>query len=70
MTAETTKPRRGVYLYIYRSGPHQLPVAHAAVVSGRHVFGISAGSNEARTRQLIRRVAQHLADQGESGARG
>ncbi|MGW4232254.1 outer membrane protein assembly factor BamB family protein [Streptomyces sp. NPDC004980] len=70
VTAETAKPRRGVYLYTYRTGLQQLPVAHATVVSGRHVFGISAGNNEARTQQLIRRVAQHLADQGDSGARG
>ncbi|MFA3839512.1 outer membrane protein assembly factor BamB family protein [Streptomyces aureus] len=63
VTAEIGKPRRGVYLYTYRTGLKQLPVAHATVVSGRYVFGISAGNNEARTQRLIRRVATHLAEQ-------
>ncbi|MFI1735801.1 PQQ-binding-like beta-propeller repeat protein [Streptomyces acidicola] len=67
VTAEIAKPRRGVSLYTYRTGLQQLPVAHATVVSGRHVFGISAGNNEARTQRLIRRVATHLAEQVDLG---
>ncbi|MFJ9587812.1 outer membrane protein assembly factor BamB family protein [Streptomyces acidicola] len=62
VTAEIAKPLRGVYLYTYRTGLQQLPVAHATVVSGRHVFGISAGNNEPRTQRLIRRVATHLVE--------
>ncbi len=67
VTAEIAKPRRGVYLYTYRTGLEQLPVAHATVVSGRYVFGISTGNNEARTQRLIRRVATHLAEQVDPG---
>ncbi|MFE5029644.1 PQQ-binding-like beta-propeller repeat protein [Streptomyces sp. NPDC056656] len=63
VTAEIGKPQRGVYLYTYRTGLEQHPVAHATVVSGRYVFGISAGNNEARSQRLIRRVAAHLAEQ-------
>ncbi|MFF7311789.1 hypothetical protein [Streptomyces sp. NPDC008137] len=67
-TAEVTQPRRGVHLYTYRVGLKDELVAHATVVSGRHVLGISAGNDKPRTRQLIRRVAMQLspdlADQG------
>ncbi|WP_078942625.1 PQQ-binding-like beta-propeller repeat protein [Streptomyces viridochromogenes] len=65
VTAEIAKPRRGVHLYTYRTGLEQLPVAHATVVSGRYVLGISAGNDKARTQRLIRRVAMHLAEQAD-----
>ncbi|WP_347728744.1 PQQ-binding-like beta-propeller repeat protein [Streptomyces sp. CAU 1734] len=60
VTAELTEPGRGVHLYTYRTGLEQIPVAHATVVSGRHVLGVSAGSDKARTRRLVERVALHL----------
>lgn len=68
VTAEITQPQHGVHLYTYRTGLQQLPVAHATVVSGRYVLGISAGNNKARTKQLIRRLATHLAVGGSDGS--
>ncbi len=65
VTAEIVKPQRGVYLYTYRVTLEQRPVAHATVVSGRYVFGVSAGNNEARAQRLIRRMATHLAQHAE-----
>ncbi|HZF91524.1 PQQ-binding-like beta-propeller repeat protein [Streptomyces sp.] len=59
-TAEITQPRRGVYLYTNRVGLEAVPVAHATVASGRHVFGISAVKAEAHQKRLVRRVALHL----------
>ncbi|MER7378034.1 PQQ-binding-like beta-propeller repeat protein [Streptomyces lanatus] len=62
VTARITQPQRGVHLYTYRTGLQQLPVAHATVVSGRYVFGVSAGNDKTRTKQLIRRLATHLTE--------
>ncbi|MGX1128751.1 outer membrane protein assembly factor BamB [Streptomyces glaucescens] len=66
VTGKVTEPQRGVHLYTYlvnsdRCAIGQCPVAHATVVSGRHVFGVSAVDDEPRTRRLVRRVAAHLA---------
>ncbi|GAA4310719.1 hypothetical protein GCM10023086_30580 [Streptomyces venetus] len=67
-TAEITQPRRGVFLYTYRVNLRQDRVAHATVVSGRYVFGVSAGNDKAAIRQLVRRVAMHLSQRGEAPA--
>lgn len=64
VTAGITTPRPGVHLYTYRTGLEQSPVAHATVVSGRYVIGVSAGNNEARTKQLVREVATSLTPAG------
>ncbi|MFB7998994.1 PQQ-binding-like beta-propeller repeat protein [Streptomyces sp. NPDC056002] len=60
LTAEATKPQRGVYLYTKRTGLALTPAANATVASGRFVVGVSTGTNEARTKALVRRVALHL----------
>ncbi|MFI7008370.1 PQQ-binding-like beta-propeller repeat protein [Streptomyces sp. NPDC050145] len=62
VTAQIVTPRPGVHLYTYRTGLKQSPVAHATVVAGRHVFGVSAGNDGARARWLVGRVATHLSD--------
>ncbi|QNS02960.1 outer membrane protein assembly factor BamB family protein [Streptomyces xanthii] len=65
--AQVTTPRPGVHLYTYRTGLEQSPVAHATVVAGRHVFGISTGNDTARARWLVARVATHLSDLNGGG---
>jgi outer membrane protein assembly factor BamB len=67
VTAWVATPRPGVYLYTYRTGLEQSPVAHATVVAGRHVFGISAGNDGARAKWLVGRVATHISDMRGGG---
>ncbi|MET8685230.1 PQQ-binding-like beta-propeller repeat protein [Streptomyces sp. NPDC004732] len=64
VTAGITTPRPGVHLYTYRTGLEQSPVAHATVVSGRYVVGVSAGDNESGTKRLVREVATSLTSAG------
>ncbi|WP_425925052.1 hypothetical protein [Streptomyces griseus] len=66
MTAEIERPRSGAWLYTYRTGLESRPVAHATVVSSRYVLGVAAGENKSAHRALVRRVALHLSDRGES----
>ncbi|MDQ8705089.1 PQQ-binding-like beta-propeller repeat protein [Streptomyces sp. LHD-70] len=66
VTAEIDRPRGGVALYTYRTGLEAKAVAHATVVSGRHVFGVSSGTDTPRARELIRRVALHLSRYNET----
>jgi outer membrane protein assembly factor BamB len=68
VTAEVRRPRQGVHLYTYRTGLESTPVAHATVVSGRVVLGISTGTDQARSRQLVRRVAERLSATAPQGS--
>ncbi|GAA0450664.1 PQQ-binding-like beta-propeller repeat protein [Streptomyces olivaceiscleroticus] len=67
ITAAVTEPQRGLYLYTYRTGLAQKPIADATVVSGRYVFGVGSVSDEARAERLVRRVAQHLSQHAGPG---
>ncbi|NBE54093.1 hypothetical protein, partial [Streptomyces boluensis] len=66
VTAEISRPRSGVALYTYRTGLAAKPVAHATVAVGRYVFGVSAGTDEPRVRERVRRVALHLSRHTEA----
>ncbi|MFI1311225.1 PQQ-binding-like beta-propeller repeat protein [Streptomyces albidoflavus] len=66
VTAEIDQPRKGTWLYTYRTGLEARPVAHATVVSGRHVLGVTAGENDPAHRTLIRRIALHLSKMNPS----
>ncbi|MFD6043404.1 PQQ-binding-like beta-propeller repeat protein [Streptomyces koyangensis] len=66
VTAEIDQPRKGTWLYTYRTGLEARPVAHATVVSGRYVFGVTAGENDPAHRTLVRRIALHLSEMNPS----
>lgn len=65
VTAEIEEPRRGAWLYTYRTGLEARPVAHATVVSGRYVLGVAAGGNDPAHRALVRRVALHVSERAQ-----